>query len=98
MAQLLNHACWGLQQLMKREAVFVSAGILFLALIYRALNTLYLCFFHPLSRFAGPSEAARSNRWIYRVTDGGFPEEELEKLHEQYREYQLASLMLLVQN
>lgn len=28
-----------------------------------------------------------SSRWIYRVTDRGFPEEELEKLHEKYREY-----------
>ena len=76
--------------LSEREVTFVSVGILLVALIYRTINTLYRCYFHPISRFAGPSEAARSSRWIYRATDGGFPEEELEKFHEKYREYQSA--------
>lgn len=87
MAQIIYSPPWGLQSLAKREVAFVSVGILLLALAYRTINTLYRCHFHPLSRFAGPSGAARSSRWIYRVTDGGFPEEELEKLHEKYREY-----------
>lgn len=90
MAQILDSTHWGLQALAKREMAFVLAGIVLIVLLYRALNSLYHCYFHPLSRFSGPSEAARSSRWIYRVTDGGFPEEELEKLHESYREYQLA--------
>ena len=87
MAQILYFAPWDLQVLAKREVAFVSSGIVLIVLLYRALNTLYCCYFHPLSHFPGPSEAARLNRWIYRVTDGGFPEEELEKLHEKYREY-----------
>lgn len=90
MAQIFYSAPWDLQALAKREVAFVSSGIVLIVLLYRALNTLYCCYFHPLSHFTGPSAAARSNRWIYRVTDGGFPEEELENLHETYREYQLA--------
>lgn len=94
MAQILDYVCWGLQNLLIRNIAFASAAILLVALIYRTINTIYLRSFHPLSRFAGPSEAARSSRWIYRVTDGGFPEEELEQLHEKYREYQLALKLL----
>ena len=90
MAKILYSPPWGHQSLAEREVAFVPVGILLVALIYRAITTLYRCYFHPISRFAGPSEAARSSRWIYRVTDGGFPEEELEELHGKYREYQSA--------
>ncbi|KAL4916460.1 cytochrome P450 [Aspergillus aurantiobrunneus] len=46
---------------------------------------LYYRVWHPLSAFRGPSAAATSRHWIFRVTDGGFPEEDLEKLHEKYQ-------------
>ena len=59
----------------------VLLGILIRSIYYRT--------WHPLSRFRGPSAAATSRHWIYRVTERGFPEEELEKLHQEYREFRL---------
>lgn len=52
---------------------------------YYVLTKLYYLHFHPLSSFPGPAKAASSTSWIYRVTDGGFPEEELERLHKKYQ-------------
>ncbi|KAH8428282.1 cytochrome P450 [Aspergillus melleus] len=49
------------------------------------IKHLYYRAWHPLASFKGPSAAATSRHWIYRVTDRGFPEEELEKLHEEYQ-------------
>lgn len=54
---------------------------------YYVLTKLYYLHFHPLSSFPGPAKAASSTSWIYRVTDGGFPEEELERLHKKYRSF-----------
>lgn len=54
--------------------------------IVALLKPLYYRTWHPLSRFPGPPAAASSRHWIYRVTDRGFPEEDLEKLHKKYRE------------
>ncbi|KAI3008181.1 hypothetical protein CBS147346_2752 [Aspergillus niger] len=53
--------------------------------IVALLKPLYYRTWHPLSRFPGPPAAASSRHWIYRVTDRGFPEEDLEKLHEKYQ-------------
>ncbi|PYH67698.1 cytochrome P450 [Aspergillus vadensis CBS 113365] len=49
------------------------------------IKRLYYRNWHPLSRFRGPPEAASSRHWIYKVTDRGFPEEDLEKLHKKYQ-------------
>jgi hypothetical protein len=80
---------WYFQQPTKIEVALASVVILIIVLLHRILSALYLCFLHPLSQFSGPSEAARSRRWIYRISDGGLAEETLEKLHEKYREYQI---------
>jgi hypothetical protein len=65
-----------------------SAAIGLLGLVaYYVLSMLYYRHLHPLSSFPGPEKAASSRSWIYRVTDGGFPEEELERLHKKYRSY-----------
>nr|XP_001394356.2 cytochrome P450 oxidoreductase [Aspergillus niger CBS 513.88] len=53
--------------------------------IVALLKPLYYRTWHPLSRFPGPPAAASSRHWIYRVTDRGFPEEDLEKLHKKYQ-------------
>lgn len=89
MLQPLLSTWWYFQQPTKIEVALASVVILIIVLLHRTLSALYLCFFHPLSQFSGPSEAARSGRWIYRISDGGLPEETLEKLREKYREYQI---------
>ncbi|KAL3480492.1 cytochrome P450 [Aspergillus californicus] len=61
----------------------VAIGLLALV-VYYVLSKLYYSHIHPLSSFPGPPKAASSRKWIYRVTDTGFPEEELERLHKQY--------------
>ncbi|OJZ79886.1 hypothetical protein ASPFODRAFT_38497 [Aspergillus luchuensis CBS 106.47] len=53
--------------------------------IFAFLKPLYYRSWHPLSRFHGHPAATSSRHWIYRVTDRGFPEEDLEKLHKEYR-------------
>lgn len=58
-------------------------------IIVAFVKRLYHRNWHPLSRFRGPPEAASSRHWIYRVTDRGFPEEDLEELHKKYRELHL---------
>ncbi|GAQ42217.1 cytochrome P450 [Aspergillus tubingensis] len=54
-------------------------------IIVAFVKRLYHRNWHPLSRFRGPPEAASSRHWIYRVTDRGFPEEDLEELHKKYQ-------------
>lgn len=86
----LLHLFWQervLHALGQRELVSGLLATTLLLIIYWVLNSVYYRAFHPLSRFTGPSGAATSRHWVYRVTDRGFPEEDFERLHKQYREY-----------
>ena len=70
----------------KGLSIICTAAVAILVIV-ALLKPLYYRTWHPLSRFPGPPAAASSRHWIYRVTDRGFPEEDLEKLHKKYREF-----------
>lgn len=84
----------------RNQLAFLAViGSLVLA-AYFLLSRLYYLYFHPLASFPGPTNAATSRRWIYRITDSGFPEEELEWLHKKHRFVQpilLVFVLLLTQ-
>ncbi|GKZ35743.1 hypothetical protein AbraIFM66950_006496 [Aspergillus brasiliensis] len=63
----------------------ICTAVVATLVIVTVLKPFYYRNWHPLSRFRGPAAAASSRHWIYRVTDRGFPEEELEKLHKEYQ-------------
>lgn len=86
----LLHLFWqerGLPALGQRELVSALLATTLLLIFYRVLSSVYYRAFHPLSRFPGPPGAATSRHWVYRVIDRGFPEEDFERLHKQYREH-----------
>jgi hypothetical protein len=80
---------WGFPEFTKRELALGLAAILLIVIANRILYAVHLSFFHPLAQFPGPPKAARSRRYIFRITDSEFPEEILESIHENYREYWL---------
>ncbi|KAE8373331.1 cytochrome P450 [Aspergillus bertholletiae] len=60
-------------------ALVIGIGIL------QILRNIYRRYFHPLSQFLGPPEAALSTRWLYKTNQAGFPEHEFERLHKKYQ-------------
>lgn len=76
-----------LPTLSQRELVSTLLATILLLILFRILISVYYQAFHPLSQFSGPPGAATSRHWVYRVTDRGFPEEDFERLHKQYREH-----------
>jgi hypothetical protein len=78
----------------RNQFAFLAAIASLVLAAYFLLSRLYYLYFHPLASFPGPTNAASSRRWIYRVTDGGFPEEELERLHKKYRSFSSPDLFL----
>lgn len=65
----------------------LQAGFILLVftLVYKASQAVYRLYFHPLSKFPGPREAALSNDWLYKLSQTGQQEKEFERLHEKYR-------------
>lgn len=61
-----------------------SVAVLLLGLVLKELRALGRIYFHPLSKFPGPLEAAVSDAWLYKVSEAGRQEEEFERLHELY--------------
>lgn len=64
----------------------LQAGILLLVLtfVYKAWIAVYRLYFHPLSGFPGPREAALSNTWLWKLSEAGQQEREFARLHEKY--------------
>ncbi|KAJ5660993.1 cytochrome P450 [Penicillium longicatenatum] len=60
------------------------AALLVAAFVYYAPKKLYYYYFHPLSSFDGPLAATSFQQWLSEISKG-FPEKELERLHEKYR-------------
>ncbi|KAL4888830.1 cytochrome P450 [Aspergillus ambiguus] len=71
--------------LTSKLGIIFTETIAILVVVVFFLKPLYYRTWHPLCRFPGPSAAATSRHWIYRVTERGFPEKELEKLHKEYQ-------------
>ena len=64
----------------------LQAGVLLLvfAFVYKASQAVYRLYFHPLSGFPGPREAALSDTWLYKISETGQQEQEFERLHQKY--------------
>ena len=63
----------------------LQAGVLLLlAFVYKASIAAYRLYFHPLSGFPGPREAALSDTWLWKLSEAGSQEQEFERLHEEY--------------
>ncbi|GKZ65181.1 hypothetical protein AnigIFM50267_007349 [Aspergillus niger] len=67
-----------------KPAVYTAAIGLLVLITYYVVGQVFYRHFHPLSSFPGPAKASSSRHWIYRITENGFPEEELERLHKEY--------------
>jgi hypothetical protein len=72
---------WWSSGLQLEYQVFVAVIVLVTSYLTRIL---YLVYFHPLSKFSGPTAAAYSTRWIYKLSEQGNVEAELQELHEKY--------------
>lgn len=67
------------------KVVLISAGLLLLLKTYLFARGLYRLYYHPLRKFPGPPEAAKSRSWLFQETMDGYPEDTFQALHSKYR-------------
>lgn len=73
--------------------IVVAGSVLFIIVFY-SLRSLYRIHLHPLSKFPGPREAAKSDLWLYHQSLSAFPETTFEELHQKYRKCQTRLLSM----
>lgn len=62
----------------------IAVSFLVLLIVLKVTRAVYNLYFHPLSRFPGPRQAALSDSWIHELSRSGKAEEEIEQLHKTY--------------